>query len=185
MAKKTREHREAGRLPVRVVPTGPEGSVPIPSNIDSNAARALLPSGLEHALPGQQATPPPSPSEEATPTEPVFIREGNGLVRIDLVDLRFARADGNHVELHFGSTHHVLRSSLSQVLRSLPTGTLVQVNRSHAVNIQHIVHVGTDQVALDDQVFTVSHIYREDLLRHLRIISDRSNALLSPRRRRV
>lgn len=144
---------------------------PVFVNDASNAARALLPEEAELVIEHRPAGAP-APVRSPRPA-PYFIRDVKGLVRIDLKDLHYLQAAGNYVEVHFDDQRVVLRQSLSEVLRALPEGALVQINRAQAVNTSRIAQIGTDNLLVGDRVFSLSSLYRESLLRQLRIISDR------------
>lgn len=102
-----------------------------------------------------------------------MLKEGSGYVRLYPEDIVYIQAKGNYVEVYRPRSRIVLHHSLSDVLKSLPVGVMARINRSQAVNIRRIEHIGTDEVVVSELVFTLSNQYREELLRHVKIITDR------------
>lgn len=102
-----------------------------------------------------------------------FVKDMRGLVRIDPMDIQFLQADGNYVELHLEQRRVVLRNSLAEVLKTLPSDLMCQVNRSQAVNIRHLDLIGADEVRIGELAFTLSRHFREPLLGSVRIIAGR------------
>ena len=111
------------------------------------------------------------------PRRPVFIlKDGTGFVRLHPEDIIHIQAKGNYVELHRPRSRVVIHSSLSEVLKLLPPGIMIRINRSQAVNLRRIERIANDEILLGDMVFTLGRLYREDLLRQVKIITDRTSS---------
>lgn len=129
-------------------------------------------------LPGEQAKQQPPADPPQAPTEkkagPVFVlKNGTAYSRVHPEHILYLQAQGNYVEVHLTGQRVVLRSSLAEVLKALPPGIMVRVNRAQAVNILRLDHVGTGEVRVGDRSFTLSALYRAQLLAWLKVVSDR------------
>jgi DNA-binding LytR/AlgR family response regulator len=112
----------------------------------------LPPCGLDHSL---------------------FIRDNRTLHRVAVRDMLHLEADGNYVQLTLPDRRFVLRNSLSEVLKALPDGLFLMVNRRQAVNILLVDSVSTDEVTIGNHSYTLSPRFRDMLLERLHVISGR------------
>ena len=103
----------------------------------------------------------------------VFIKDNGEIHRVFLQDLFFLQANGSYVELHLRNGRVVLRSSLVELLRSLPTQAFVMVNRAQAINLLLVDHISPNALCIGKLSFTVSRRYRDELLERLPVIIGR------------
>lgn len=103
----------------------------------------------------------------------VYIRDRQGLLRVERGNIRLMQADGNYVEIHTVDRRFVLRNSLREVLNQLGTDRFVQVNRHTAVNVERLSRVDCDSLELDGQSVTLSRNYRANLLQHIEVLCGR------------
>lgn len=103
----------------------------------------------------------------------VFVRDRNGLQRVECNSITMLNADGNYVEIHTADRRFVLRTSLSDVVQQLCDSRFVRVNRQTAVNVDHITRVDYDSLMMGAKCITLSRNYRADLLAHLHVLGGR------------
>ena len=103
----------------------------------------------------------------------IFIRDNRTLHRVAVRDMLHLEADGNYVELVLTNRRFVLRNSVSEVLRAMPEGLFIMVNRRQAVNILLVDSVSTDQVTIGKLSYTLSSRFRVQLLERLHVVSGR------------
>jgi DNA-binding LytR/AlgR family response regulator len=103
----------------------------------------------------------------------LFIRDNRTLHRVAVRDMLHLEADGNYVELVFANRRFVLRNSVAEVLKSLPNGLFVMVNRRQAVNILLVDSVSTDEVTIGSHGYTLSPRFRDQLMERLHVIAGR------------
>ncbi len=161
-------------MPKKPDPTGfdvPHAEVPAQlMDSSSNSWRVLKGGRLDRVV--QVVTN----NRSSMPRKPVFIlKDGSGFVRLHPEDIIHIQAKGNYVEVHRPRSRVVVHSSLSEVLKVLPPGIMVRMNRSQAVNLRRIERIANEEILLGDMVFTLGRQYREDLLKQVKIITDRSN----------
>ncbi len=121
----------------------------IPSPI---APFPMAPCGLDHSL---------------------FIRDNRTLHRVAVRDMLHLKADGNYVELLLTDRRFVLRNSVAEVMKSLPEGLFVMVNRRQAVNVLLVESITSNEVTIGDLSYTLSSRYRDHLVERLHVISGR------------
>ncbi len=117
----------------------------------------------------------PSGQQQNMPrgVDPVFIRDKHGYQRLGRSCIQLLQADGNYVELHTAQQRFVLRTSLRELIHQLGEDRFVQVNRSTAVNVDHLERVDPDSVEVAGAVITLSRSYRQELLERLHVLCGR------------
>lgn len=103
----------------------------------------------------------------------VFIKTNKELQRVMLSDVLCLKADGNYVEIQMRTGRVILRNSMAEVLKSLPQGIFLLVNRSQAINVTLVDGVTSDEVSIGKLGFTLSRKYRDALLSKLYIVTGR------------
>lgn len=104
------------------------------------------------------------PSTQPDPSAKViFIRNHNGLHRVELDNICHVVADGNYVELQCGQKRYVLRMSLRLLVNMLGPA-FVQVNRSTAVNVQLLERVDCDTVTVQGCLHSLGRNFRNALI---------------------
>lgn len=68
----------------------------------------------------------------------IFVKKDHLLIKIRFDELKWIRAERNYVELHCDDKMHLTRSTLREFLDKLPKDQFIQVQRSYAVNVDHI-----------------------------------------------
>ena len=132
---------------------------------------------LSHATAGEPLVlhfPRRKPEVDDRPAPaPLFIRDRNGLQRMDRAAIRSLVADGNYVEVHTAERRYVLRNSLREVVAQLDDPRFVQINRNTVINVERLQRVDADCVEVDDTSLTLSRNFRSALLDRLNILSGR------------
>lgn len=117
--------------------------------------------------------PGPGPKPREAARKAVFVRDRNGLQRVECGNITCLNADGNYVEIQTTERRFVLRTSLCDVVQQLCDKRFVRVNRQTAVNIDHITRVDYDSLLIGDKCITLSRNYRNDLLSRLHVLGGR------------
>jgi DNA-binding LytR/AlgR family response regulator len=116
---------------------------------------------------------PFGPAQAATAagaTIPFYIRDQQGLHRVERADILFVQAAGNYAELHTRQRRFVLRTSMRDLLEQLKDLGLHQVNRHTAIHLLHLEHVAHEAVVLSGHTIPLSRIYRTALLERLQVL---------------
>lgn len=84
--------------------------------------------------------------------------------KLDISDLIYVKSDHVYLEFFYSSKKETKRTSLNTVLDLLPKNSLVQINRSIAVNPDKIKQIERHSVLLENNVeFKVSEKFRKNI----------------------
>lgn len=100
----------------------------------------------------------------------VFVKSGPGRKKIHLSELLWVDGSNNYVELHTKNGRYVLSHTLKVFLETLDLPNLVRIHKSHAVNLNCIDEVSAERVIIGDHPIPIGRTYREQLMRHLRLL---------------
>lgn len=101
-------------------------------------------------------------NSRANHADQLSLQVGTGRLLFRRDDLLMARADHVYVELQLLGRTETLRISLTELLNTLPPGSLVRVNRSEAVNPAQVVKVTRTEVHLrSGEVLRLTASYRD------------------------
>ncbi|HUC82253.1 MAG TPA: LytTR family DNA-binding domain-containing protein [Flavisolibacter sp.] len=107
------------------------------------------------------------------PTDPlkdrVFIKDSGGLQKVLLDDILFISSKHVYITLKTCKRNFIIRGSLQHFITGLNCENLVQVHRSHVVNLHKIDSIGPDRLMIDGNEIPVSKSYKELLLCRLHI----------------
>jgi len=81
---------------------------------------------------------------------------GKTVHNINLENLIYAESDHVYIHLIFTNKNLVVRSSIGNLIKSLPEKSLIQINRSTAVNPKFVTHSDAKIVAVGTTEFTKS-----------------------------
>ena len=81
--------------------------------------------------------PDPAPAMSAT----LLVSQGRRERLVQLYEIDVVSAAGNYVDIRCGDEVYLLRSTLTQLERTLPPGQFVRVHRSHLVNLSSLQHM--------------------------------------------
>lgn len=98
----------------------------------------------------------------------VFIRHNDRRKRVDLKDVCYLRADGGYCHLHMIHDKITLARPMRTVLEELSRydrqGRLIQVHRSHSINLDHVTDIRGNMLMVDGECFDIGETYRERVL---------------------
>jgi DNA-binding LytR/AlgR family response regulator len=99
----------------------------------------------------------------------IFIRKDYLLVKIRFDELLWIKAEGNYVELHCKDKRHLVRSSLKDILKKLPSEKFIQVHKSYSVNLEFIAAIDHRKIRIDETEIPIGRSYLENVLKTLDI----------------
>lgn len=99
----------------------------------------------------------PEPDEAASPPSRIGVRTGGRLVLVDVKDIDWVEASGDHARLHVGRQSWVIAQRMNTLERLLRSGAFVRIHRSLIVNLGRIRELhreadGAGTVVLQDGV---------------------------------
>ena len=114
--------------------------------------------------------------DEVPDTVPVSIRDSLFVknkfmyVKVKVSDIQHIQSDGNYLHIATSVKRHMVRSSLKDFVRSLPSGEFAQVHRSWVVNLSAIDGFSTTNVQVGDAEIPLAPTYRDDLASRFRTL---------------
>ena len=101
----------------------------------------------------------------------LFIRDSNGgFKKKQISDILFIEASRAYCTIHTQDEKFVQSSSMAHIKEKMNHPHLVQVDRSHVVNINNIDRLKGNIVVVGDHEIKIGGQYRDDFLRHLNLV---------------
>lgn len=103
----------------------------------------------------------------------LFIKQKHRLIKILLEDITFINADLKYVELNLKEEKYVIRMSLKELEKNLPSELFLRVSRSVIVNTSFINQIELDKnliILKTQEQIQFSKSYRTELLKRLNIV---------------
>jgi len=107
------------------------------------------------------------PQKKEAPKNEFFIREGNSLIKVNLDDLMFLKAEDNYTRLFTNNKNYILSFNLKKVAGKLPTESFIRIHRSFIVNIQFIDRIKEGKLYIDKHKLPIGRSYQEALFNRI------------------
>lgn len=98
----------------------------------------------------------------------IFVKDNLVFQKILLNEIMYIQAFKNYLELHLAGTRHVIRSTLSDFMKVLPSTHFIQTHRSFVVNVAYIEKIGGDFVMAGSVNVPVSRGFKDELLKRMK-----------------
>ncbi|HLA54744.1 MAG TPA: LytTR family DNA-binding domain-containing protein [Flavobacterium sp.] len=100
-------------------------------------------------------------------SDPIYIKEGFGKTRIDLLEVRYLEALKDYTKLALPAENHSVLTSLGNLLQTPEFSPFVRIHRSYAVNKYFVKRIKSTEVELDNgTTIPVGRSYK-DILKSL------------------
>lgn len=106
--------------------------------------------------------------KEKNTDETVVLNTGTLKEKVSVKDILYLKSDHVYVEVFLTNKTLLVRSSLKNLLETLPNNIFFQVHRGYAVNIDHIISFGAGIVFVSGIEIPVSRTYQQELLERLK-----------------
>ncbi len=97
----------------------------------------------------------------------VFIKDGHKLIKINIQDIIYIKAEGNYIMLHFNNKKHLVKSSMRDFMEKIPCENFFQVHKSYIINLKYINAISGNMVVVNGNHINVSRTYRDKLIKHI------------------
>ena len=120
----------------------------------------------------KEMTHPLKTISKKAPTNTVFVKEGNALVKLQLQDIALVEAYDKYCYIYTKEKKHLLSLQIKSLLQHLPPEQFLQVHRSYIVNLESIEKVRLPQNNLEvvGKVVPVSKTYKSLLFSQLKML---------------
>ena len=106
----------------------------------------------------------------AVVNEYVFIKQDSRYIKIRLDEIMYVEALADYVNIYLENKRHTILSTMKAIEQKLPATDFVRVHRSYIVRIDRIKEIEDNTIALDDKLIPVSRSYKENLMKHLKML---------------
>lgn len=119
-----------------------------------------LRSNIEIALFNKKET---AINQELNKAEDFFVKDGGSLVKVNVEDLMFAKADDNYTRLFTTEKSHVLSSTLKKIEEKLPSKNFIRIHRSYIINTRFIDKIKDGYLYIGKHQLPIGRSYQEAL----------------------
>lgn len=98
-------------------------------------------------------------AKEEKPKPKILVKDGEYKVELPMEDINYIESDGNYLLFHTDKKIYKSRSTISQIMESLPTTKFVQTHRAFVVNKDKIEKYNAKSVVVKDVEIPLSKNY--------------------------
>jgi DNA-binding LytR/AlgR family response regulator len=102
-------------------------------------------------------------AKEDKPKPAILVKDGEYKVELPLEDINFIESEGNYLLFHTGKKTYKTRSTISQIIDSLPAATFIQLHRAFVVNKNKIEKFNSKSVFVQNMEIPVSKSFIDNL----------------------
>jgi DNA-binding LytR/AlgR family response regulator len=99
----------------------------------------------------------------------VFIKDKKNLRKILLKDILFLKSENIYVIVHTLKDELIVRSTMQQFIDEIQYDKIVRVNRSYAVNLDHVENVHDETILLKQETIPIQPAYSKELYGRLKM----------------
>ena len=122
-----------------------------------------------HNFSANQRKKEPADKENYIIKESLFVKQGQSFQKVKVEDIMYLESDNVYVYVYTQQNKLLVRSKLQDYIDLIGLKHFFRVHRSFAVNINHIETIHSDSIIVNGREIPVGKIYRDELLRLLRI----------------
>lgn len=90
----------------------------------------------------------------------IFVKDSHLYRKIIFKDILYIKSDNVYIEIYTTSKTYVVRSTLKDFLKKLPTDDFLRTSKSYIINIRHVQAMNSRDVIIDDKMIPVSKEYK-------------------------
>jgi len=124
----------------------------------------------ENRMATVEAKPTPAPGIISLP-DTVFIKDNLGnFKKQEIADILYIEADRAYCTIHTQQERFVQSANMSHIKEKINHGNLIQVSRSHVVNVNKIDGLKGNMVLINGIEIKIGGQYRDSFLQHLNLV---------------
>ncbi|QCR22040.1 LytTR family DNA-binding domain-containing protein [Pontibacter sp. SGAir0037] len=101
----------------------------------------------------------------------LFVKDGFSMVRINLENLLYVKADDNYLTFQESQQRTVARMTMTDAVEKLVNKSFLRVHKSYIISLSKIEKIERHQVIVAGNAIPLSTMYRDDLLQRLALTS--------------
>jgi DNA-binding LytR/AlgR family response regulator len=123
---------------------------------------------IDNILPNIKVT------EEASPTEEIFVKKNATLIKLNFNDIIFIEALENYIIIHTLDEKYTIHFTMKSIEEKLPKNKFKRIHRSYIVNLNKIKGIEENSVIVKlhdgTKLLPIGKSYKEELLKLLNVI---------------
>lgn len=100
----------------------------------------------------------------------IFVRHNNTMVKVDINDILYIKAERNYCRVFTNTKEHVLVITLKEMDEKLPPKHFFRVHRSYIINISKIDEIATSHLEINNKAIPITKELKSQLLKRLQTI---------------
>lgn len=100
----------------------------------------------------------------------VFIREKNGMLKVDLSQLLFLEAEDSYTRMVFSDEEKLVSQTLKTLHKKLAEHNLIRVHKSYCVKVDAISMIKGNSVVIEEHNVPIGRAYKSDFLKAVRLL---------------
>ncbi|OQP62227.1 LytR/AlgR family response regulator transcription factor [Niastella populi] len=102
---------------------------------------------------------------------PLFVWQNKKLKSVNPEDVMCLVTEGNYTKIVLSNkTYHMVRSSLSTALKSLPANMFIKTHRAYAASILFIDNITRDHLTVGGEIIPIGRQFYQGVIKKLHII---------------
>ena len=103
------------------------------------------------------------------PSDQIFVKDGNKLVKVDLKEVKYIKSAANYAELVFEGKKLLTLMTLTELAEKLPD-YFQRVQRSYIVNVNQIDSISGGDVEIGEEEISISEKFEKELLKKIKLL---------------
>tara|TARA_B110000285_G_scaffold154017_1_gene171838 strand:- start:141 stop:854 length:714 start_codon:yes stop_codon:yes gene_type:complete len=100
----------------------------------------------------------------------MFVNVGRRLVKINIDHIDVIRSSGDYVNINCENENYKVHSTLSKILKKLPTNLFIRVHRSAIINIDKIIDIEDNTLLIKKNVVPIGRTHKNELMKRLNLL---------------
>ena len=109
------------------------------------------------------------------PEKSMFINVGRRLVKINIDHIDVIRSSGDYVNISCEHENYKVHSTLSNILKKLPTNLFIRVHRSFTISLNKIIALEGNTIEISDKKIPIGRNYLKKTKERIFNIKDTEN----------
>lgn len=90
----------------------------------------------------------------------IFVKDSHLYRKIVFKDILYVKSDNVYIEIYTTGKTYVIRSTLKDFLKKLPSKYFLRTSKSYIINVKHVQAMNSRDVIIDDKMIPVSKEYK-------------------------
>ncbi len=108
--------------------------------------------------------------EPGKPDRDIYVKVENRYIRILFDEIIYIESIGDYVKVHLDKENHVVHTTMKNIEEKLNPNTFLRIHRSYIINMQKIIDIEENSIAIGKVVIPVSRNNKQELMNRLNML---------------